>query len=59
MIGLHRTFIGKSLNVFLKKLRTTKYIGFLGAKFDQKLPSNATILLQELGNKKVKIYFLT
>jgi hypothetical protein len=59
MIGLHRTFIGNSLNAFIKKLGTTKYIGFLGAKFDQNLPSNASMLLQELGNKKVKIFFLT
>jgi hypothetical protein len=55
MIGLHRTFIGNSLNALLKKLRTTKYIAFSGENFDQKLPSNPSMLLQELGNKKVKI----
>jgi hypothetical protein len=55
MIGLHRSFIGNSLNALLKKLGLTKYIGFLGENFDQKLPSNDSMLLQELGNKKVKI----
>jgi hypothetical protein len=55
MIGLHRAFIGNSLNALLKKLRTTEYIGFSGEIFDQNLPSNASMLLQELGNKKVKI----
>ncbi len=55
MIGLHRTFIGNSLNALLEKLGATKYIGFLGENFDQKLPSNAYMLLQELGNRKVKI----
>jgi hypothetical protein len=55
VIGLHKAFIGNSLNALLKKLGTTKYIGFLGENFDQKLPSNAYMLLQELGNRKVKI----
>jgi hypothetical protein len=55
MIGLHRAFIGNSLNALLNKWGATKYIGFWGAKFDKKLPSNASMFLQELGNINIKI----
>jgi hypothetical protein len=55
MIGLHRAFIGNSLNALLNKLGATKYIGFWGVNFDQKLPSNAYMFLQKLGNRNIKI----
>jgi hypothetical protein len=55
MIGLYRAFIGNSLNAFLNKLGAIKYIGFLGAKFDQKFLSNVYMLLQKLGNINIEI----